>query len=408
MTTDILIIGCGAAGSAIATQLAKGDIVNSIKLADFDAKRTKKVSSHIRHINKKIYLKSIEIDAKNRKNVEKSLTDVKIVINAASPTCNIPIMKACLSTGTQYIDLASDPYKYPDSVGTSIDEQLVFNNQFIKRDLLALTNAGFAPGFTDILCRYVVDKYSLDSIESFRVYFGDRIISKKPILSWSPYTILLENLYPPTIFRNGRIVEISSGKGSRDIVFPEPIGKIRVRISNGHPELRTIPDFLGTPIKYIEIGTGYLINGVELNDIISQRLGNQHIKSQFINEDYIKKLADYFDGPEKFLEYYRKGILENEFCCCLCDIHGKKDDKTLHYRVIVQHELKKVIKSYNSGSVASYIVSFVPAVLVEKVLNKEIAETGVIAPARLDNTSGIIEECRSRGLNFKEFAKWQR
>ena len=85
MNADVLIVGCGAAGSAIAMQLAKKGSVDSIKLADSNRGSVNKVSSQISKINKWINLKKIKIDAQNKKGLEKVLSDTTVVLNSASP-----------------------------------------------------------------------------------------------------------------------------------------------------------------------------------------------------------------------------------------------------------------------------------------------------------------------------------
>ena len=161
----IAIIGCGAVGSAIAEQLAKRGNINKIKLADSDVNKIKKHLNTLQKINPEIEYCAVQINAMNTEEVEIILKDVTVVINAASPVCNIPIMKACLISNTNYIDLASDPFEYPDIEGTSFDDQLRLHNEFLNKNLLALTNTGFSPGFTDILCKHVISRNSLDSLE---------------------------------------------------------------------------------------------------------------------------------------------------------------------------------------------------------------------------------------------------
>ena len=402
----IAIIGCGAVGSAIAEQLAKRGNINKIKLADSDVNKIKKHLNTLQKINPEIEYCAVQINAMNTEAVEIILKDVTVVINAASPVCNIPIMKACLISNTNYIDLASDPFEYPDIEGTSFDDQLRLHNEFLNKNLLALTNTGFSPGFTDILCKHVISRNSLDSLEYVKVALGERIYSNKLVVSWSPYILLLEAISQPTIYKKKEIVNVDSEQSSRTVTFPGPIGEIEVRIFSGHPELRTISDYVDIPIDCIEISGGYLLNNMNLNDIIVEALRKKVNETTFFEGDIFQILSTSFENPDNFIENYKNGIIKNEFTACVFEIKGKRNNENLEYHATIEHDLKEVIKTFSSGSVASFLVSFVPTIIAEKILFKEITEKGVLAPAGLSNASEIIEECKKMGLNFKESEKW--
>ncbi|MBD3387467.1 MAG: hypothetical protein GF414_00840 [Candidatus Altiarchaeales archaeon] len=403
---SVAIVGCGASGSDIALQLSKTNLFSNLLLLDINPKRTKKLSKKLRSINKKISISTFRIDATNSDSLSKLLLDVDIVINASSPLCNLPIMEACLESGTHYLDLASDPFRYSGiEKGTTIDEQLELNDRFIQENLIAITNTGFSPGLTDIICKHVVNDYSLDSLISVKIHFAEVINSKKLVLSWSPYILLLEVISPPTVFSNGSINEISSQESSRQINFPEPIGKINIRIFNGHPELRTIPDFLDVPVKYIEIGGGMRLNDMQLNDIIVESLCNQIKKSVIVTGDLLSELSKHFESPDEFSDNYRKGIITKEVFTSIIEIKGKKSDKVLEYRAVIQQDLDEIFENI-FGSVATFMVSFVPAIIANEIKSGNINQTGVIAPAALDVASDILNKCKIQGLHIDESIKW--
>ncbi len=404
----IALIGCGASGSVIAMQLAKTGL-KSIKLADVDILRANKLSNNLHSVNNKISVDEFRINATNKTEIDEVLYDVDVVINSASPRCNIPIMRACLDTNTNYIDLASDPFRYSGIVEeTTLDEQLKLNNNFKKKDLVAITNAGFSPGFTDVLCRHVVDDNKLDLIEVVKIYIGERIEADKLVVSWSPYMLLLEFISPPTIFENGKIIEVDSQKNLRHIEFPKPIGKIEIRTANGHPELRTIPEFIDVPVKHLEVAGGVVLNNLELNDLIVEALSRKVRESVIFNGDILEILSSVFENPDEFAENYKKGVIKREDSCCMIEIKGRKKGKILNYRAVIQHDISEVIKKIPIASVPTFMISFVPAIIAKEIISGKIKERGVIAPATLSIASEIIRECKENGLNIKESVKWQR
>lgn len=402
----IAIIGCGAVGSAITEQLVKRDVVDKIKLIDTDIKKMDRVLQNLKATNGKLFYSSFQLNATKTNDIMDELKDMDLVINAASPICNIPIMKACLKSNTNYIDLASDPFEYPDIKGTSFNDQLKLHNDFLKKEILAVTNTGFSPGFTDILSKYITSKNSLDSIEYIKIYFGEKIEASKFVVSWSPYIFLLESISPPTVYKNNKIITIDSEQSYRKVRLPPPIGKIKLTIFSGHPELMTIPKYIDIPIDYIEISGGYKLNNMEFNDILIKALREKVGESTFFNGDIFEILSTSFENPDKFIDNYKNGIIKNEFSACVFKLRGKKQNKTLEFQATIKHNLKEVFKTFSSGSVSSFMVSFVPVVIAEKIILKEITEKGVIAPAGLNNASEIIEECKNMGLNIRESVEW--
>jgi len=403
---SIAIIGCGIVGSAISEQLIRRKVTNKIKLIDLDIKKTKKTYSYLKSLDKKIILEKYQANGIKKNDLANIIIDDDLVINAASPLCNIPIMTSCLKTDTNYIDLASDPFEYPDLKGTSFSDQLKLHDSFKKKKLLAITNTGFAPGLTDLLSKNVVNEYLLDQIDYIKIYLAEKIISKKFVVSWSPYMFLLESISPPTVYINKKIETIETENSFRKIIFPKPIGNIKLTVFSGHPELKTIPFYLDIPIDYIEICGGYILNDMEFNEIIIKALRDKIGKSIIFNGDIFEILSTSFENPDEFINNYKTGNIKNEYAACIFKLKGKKGNKTFEYKAIMEHNLKDVYKIFCSGSVSSFMVSIIPAILAEKIINKKISQTGVIAPAGLKNVNEIIEECKKFGLSIKESNKW--
>lgn len=401
---SVAIIGCGSSGSAIAAQLARGKFFSKIKLIDLDVRKTKKLEVLLKKINKNINYLTLNLDATNIKSIKENLSQVDVLINAASPICNIPLMHACLKSRTNYVDLASDPFCY-EGIGneTTLDEQLKLNNMFIKKDLVAVTNTGFSPGFTDVLCKHVVDKYSLNFINYFKVYIAELIESDIFVVSWSPYIFLLETISQSTVYEKGKIVYLDSQQNTKTITFPRPIGKIHIRPFNGHPELRTIPEFIRIPINYLEISGGMRLNNMQINDIIVEALRRKVKESVIFKGDILEILSKSFPNPDTFAENYKKGLIKKELACCRIEIMGRKKDKRiLKYRVEIEHDIKNEIKKIPT-SVSSFFVSFIPSIIAKKIGDGTISERGVIAPAALSVASDIIYECKEMGMNIKEY-----
>jgi saccharopine dehydrogenase-like NADP-dependent oxidoreductase len=404
---EIALIGCGASGSAIAIQLVRQGL-SKIKLVDIDLNRANKLSYVLRALNHKLSIDTLRIDSTKTDELEEALAGVTVAINAASPVCNIPLMKACLASNVNYIDLASDPFRYSGIIpGTTLDEQLELNSDFVDKNIVAVTNTGFSPGFTDLLCKHVVTDNGLDVLDSIKIFFGEVTEANKLVVSWSPYILLLETIMPPTVYTKGKIIELDSQKSLRYMKFPSPLGEIEIKTFNGHPELRTIPEFINVPVNYVEIAGGGVLNTLQLNDIIVEALSKRVKESVIFNGDILEALSSMFESPDEFAENYRKGVITKEVSCCIIEIVGKKKGKVLKYRAVIQHDIRDTIKEVPTASVSTFFVSFVPAIIAREIIAGRIDNRGVIAPAALNIASEIIKDCKKLGLSIKETSEWQ-
>ncbi|QQR92501.1 MAG: saccharopine dehydrogenase NADP-binding domain-containing protein [Candidatus Iainarchaeum archaeon] len=394
------IIGCGITGSAIAYQLSRIDSIKELVIVDKNPENINRVNELV---GKKVKIKSYCLDPLKDNKFFQKIKNTKVLINSASPLCNIKLMKDCIKSATNYIDLASNPFPYPGiEKGTTLDEQLVLNEKFRRSGIVAITNTGFSPGFTDIISKNLAVKYSLDRINSIQIYFGERIGSEKLVCSWSPYILLLEVLSPPTIYRDGKIIELDFNDAIGYIDFPNPIGRIKTRVFSGHPELRTIPEFIGLPVDEIKIGGGMYLNNLELSDMIAAALSKQLRESVIFKGDVFEILSKSFESAENFDRNYKNGIIKYEYFCGTISITGKSKDKIIHYNLEINESIENIIKKIPCGSIASYVVSFLPAVIAHMITQKKITQRGVIVPGQLTEINEIIQRIRGMGLNMKE------
>lgn len=408
MKNIITLIGCGASGLAIASHLANTHKLEQIKLVDANISNLNNCSEKLSTINEKITYSQYNSDATKKTEIKKILKDANLVINSASPSCNLPIMGACLETNTNYIDLASDPFYYNSIVGSSLEDQLKLNNLFLDENLVAITNTGFSPGFTDIICKSIIENNSLDFVEYFKVNFAERIKSSKLVTSWSPYYLLLESILPSTVYKNGNIEEINFQQGYKNINFPKPLGVIKVKILNGHPELKTIPYALDIPINYVEIGGGYKLNNMNINDLIVEALG-QKVKDSFIvNGDIFKIISSSFENPNKFVNNFKEGIIRDYHFGSFIELLGYHGNKTLMYTSTINHDYRNILPHFPFGSGSAFTVSLTPSIIAKKILTNKIKNKGVLVPGNLDCCGTIIDECKAMGLNLKETVKWSK
>jgi len=146
----VLIIGAGAAGSVVAQKCAMDrDTFKHITLASRRLVSCENVA--------KLCKTPIEIAQVDADNVAETVALIKkvkpdLLINMALPYQDLPIMDACLETGTNYMDTAN--YEPREEAKFEYSWQWAYQDRFVDKGITAILGCGFDPGMTNIYCAY--------------------------------------------------------------------------------------------------------------------------------------------------------------------------------------------------------------------------------------------------------------
>jgi len=227
----ILQLGVGAVGEVIARTIATEDAVTNVVLADIDAQRVDEVAA-------KIGSKAVRLplDVTDTAALKRALADADFVVNALVPRFNTGIMRACLETGTCYLDMAGD---------NDMDDEIALDEQFRQAGLTALVFFGIDPGASDVFARRLYDQF--DTVESLTVLDGDNatVEGYEIAASFSPATMIEEVAASPPGFVDGVLTlrESMSAANSFEFDFPVPVGRLRVW-NTDHEESVLMPRYL--------------------------------------------------------------------------------------------------------------------------------------------------------------------
>ncbi len=260
--TNTLIIGAGGVGAATAHKCAQhndelGDICLASRTIDkCDAIiETIKNKENAKNPDSRIY--SVQVDAMNIKQVEELIarTNSTLVLNTASPYCNLSIMQACLQTGTHYLDTAVYELEGQMNEAPSwyANYEWKYKDEFSVRGTTGILSIGFDPGAVNAFCAYVhkhlID--AIDTIDIMDVNAGNH--GRFFATNFDPETNLREILEDVIYWENGRFVTIPHHSKSTTYDFPQ-LGEHRV-YSMGHDELHSLP--FNIPAKRIEFWMGF-------------------------------------------------------------------------------------------------------------------------------------------------------
>ncbi|HTZ41989.1 MAG TPA: saccharopine dehydrogenase C-terminal domain-containing protein [Candidatus Omnitrophota bacterium] len=216
----VVILGFGAVGSVVARLLAKEKSVDKIICGDINFKY--KIN------NKKIFFKKANI--LDKKGFLSFLNKIKpdLVINTSLPGFNENIMDGCLKAGVNYFDTCSywDLDENPKARIPYKMEQLDFNNDFKKKGIAGLINAGVSPGLTNLIAKECASR--LDSVDFMKIRLVEDTGSREIFFSWNKDWLLDEIATLPLVYYNKKFKLEEPFLGEEEFNFPPPIGKRKV------------------------------------------------------------------------------------------------------------------------------------------------------------------------------------
>ena len=228
---NVLLIGAGTVGEAIA-HLAKGrPWLSSMTIADVSAKRARHVADAV-----DAGYTAVAVDASDRIALRELITASRadLVMNAVDPRFVPAVFDAALEAGVHYIDMATS-LSVPDTKHpyTKLGATLLGDYQEAKqaaweaKGKLALIGMGMDPGLSNIFAAYA-KKWTFDEISAIHVRDGgDLRIKGYPFATvFSIWTVIEECLNPPLVYQHGKLEVREPFSEPEDFVFPEGIGPV--------------------------------------------------------------------------------------------------------------------------------------------------------------------------------------
>ena len=179
----------------------------------------------------KLNLEALIFNLKDDKVVQNSLHDIDLILNAAGPFkyTSEPIVKACLKTGTNYLDITGEIPVF--------EQNFKYDEQAKAQEIAIMSGVGFDVVPTDCMAKYVSEKVS-NPIELEMGIVGIGNPSRGTLKTMVEY---LSN--GRLIRRNGELLRNTDFKGSRSIQFRD--------------KERTL-----VPVSWGDLATGYRTTGI--------------------------------------------------------------------------------------------------------------------------------------------------
>jgi saccharopine dehydrogenase (NAD+, L-lysine-forming) len=384
----VLILGCGAQGSVIATHLAKSPHVNELRLADVSIRKAKSLANRLQSDKVTAY----KVNANNLKRLLKVAKKVDVVVNAASYSWSIieNSMEAALTSGAHYVDLAGI-------------EQVRFNNKWEDAGLTAIIGMGEDPGITNLLAAKAADE--MDAVDEIRMRDWGSVNSKEMVSSWSPAAAWADFAEEPIIYDHGVFKRVPPFSGEEVYKFPPPIGPQTVTW-HAHEEVVSLPQYI-KGVKYVDFKLGipdltvvrYIINLGLLSDRYVSVKGRR-ISPRTVFTSLLPRTLSMDEVEEKIAE----GSLTDEQECITVEVKGEKEGQKTEYAAYVLMSLQEANTIMPGATALSYLVGTPAAVAIEMLLKGEIKTKGVVAPEGLNRKerNALLTGITEKGIKIRD------
>ncbi len=252
------------------------------------------------------------------------LAGCALLVNAAIPRFNCPIIELGIRLGAHTLDLASDMYN-PETASSLTFAQYAHDAALRDRGVSALINMGISPGITNFLigeriCRISSAHRKDLEIESIHLYLLEDIDADAVIFSWAPMVALDELSQSPLQWQDGRMIEHEPFTAARDYQFPHEPRAWRqyplyqeelLSLHRSYPAVENIGVYTGG--SEVE-----LVKALhQLNLLSKETLG---ANPDLTIEAVVRAAMPGMKKPRRIEDYLRAGVIRRTHFCAAAEI----------------------------------------------------------------------------------------
>jgi saccharopine dehydrogenase (NAD+, L-lysine-forming) len=219
-----LIGGAGEVGAEIARDLAQVDEIDSLLIADLDARRAAQLADEL--ASERPQVSASGIDVRDSQSALSVLAGVDVLMNCTSFALFEPVLDLARAAGVDYADLISEP---EDRHRRAAE----------RAGITAISGLGASPGLSNVLVRHFAD--TVDELHEVEIsWISLRTVAPTPGLLDTIIWELSEDCVTRAYYRNGRHHRAAFLEGSRLVEFASPVGPQYVYYVP-HTEVATLP-----------------------------------------------------------------------------------------------------------------------------------------------------------------------
>jgi saccharopine dehydrogenase-like NADP-dependent oxidoreductase len=263
----ILLVGAGGVGGAITGIAARRSFFDAMVVADYDEGKARRAAERTGDPR----FSAVRLDASDEAAVAAALREhhCDVVLNATDPRFVMPLFRAALSAGVNYLDMAMSLSKpNPDQpyalTGVMLgDEQFELAPQWDAAGRLALVGMGVEPGLSDVFARYAAD-HLFSRIDEVGIRDGANLQVEGYDFAptFSIWTTIEECLNPPLVWEKDRGWYTTEPFSEPEVFdFPDGIGPVEC-VNVEHEEVVLVPRWVDAKRVTFKYGLGDEFIGV--------------------------------------------------------------------------------------------------------------------------------------------------
>ncbi len=240
---NILILGAGRMGRAIAFDCIKQNDVEKVVVADLSAEQI--VISLAGIEDPKLH--SAIVDVTNLKDVAALMAGNSVVISAVPYMFNLDLAKTAVGTGCNFCDLGGNT--------DIVYEELKLHDEAVKKGVTVIPDCGLAPGMANAVTAYIIESFEV--AERVKIRVGGLPLNPVPPLNYmqlfSIHGLLNEYLGDAVLLSDGEIKSVPALSGLEELFVGDDYPEMEAFITLGGTS--TMPETYKEKVKYLDYKT---------------------------------------------------------------------------------------------------------------------------------------------------------
>jgi len=349
----VIILGaCGGMGRHVSKSISSFPEIDNLTIADLNSKDAELFASQLGS-----HIKGIKVDINDTQSLLRILSNHDIVINTVGPFFKFgyQVLQTSLEANCHYMDICDD--------WEPTEKMLDLNNFAKEKNLLALLGLGASPGITNLLGRIAIDH--LDTVHT--IYTGWNLEEAKPeSMSSQKETnaAMVHGIEQIT----GKVKIFKDGK----FKMVNPLTELKVSYPNfgtystfifGHPEAITFPYHFKDLLNSINLAHG------NKSTIFILKTIRKLINLKILTKKTAARFLEWLEKQETSKKHVQANSLPEIYALAIGSKNGNEESVGVSLDGEPSREL-------TMGEATGYPLSLG----LKMFLNKEISESGVIAP----------------------------
>jgi lysine 6-dehydrogenase len=376
---NILVLGAGMMGSAMAYDLAHSPGVDKIILADINEELARGVAAKS---GKNVEPRRLDINYFD--DVVDLMSTVDAAMGATSYTHNVLLTKAAIEAKVHFCDLGGNM--------DVVDKQIALDAQAKAANVVILPNCGLAPGMACVIAAGGAKKFS--EVKEIHIRVGGLPQHPQPPLNYqlvfSPEGLINEYIESAEVIRNGKFQPVESMADLEELEFPKPFGKVEAFTTSGGTS--TLTRMFQGNIKELDYKTirykGHCDKFKTLLDL------------GFASQEPITIGANIYTAREYFEFMLRKKLPMNgpDVVLTRVTIKGMLNGEGTTY----VYEMVDYYDTATNMTSMMRTTSFPTSIIAQMAANGTITARGVLPPEQCVPLDPFIAELKKRKIVFKE------